>query len=486
MPHKNGGKKQLIIIDHLSLVVDKLMSRVADESEAGQAALVKIIESARNRYNKPIESWITGWFYQYSRVRGHEIDLAIQSIEKFPDAYTRLQEFKILIDSGKWHHGSFNYYFIDELIHSLPGYEPLTDEIRHGVIVRVSELIKENISSFMQLYKANRKLIESKEQELKQTQQSNQRIVDNVLIANNLDMAKKSALISPNTIQFSLTKHNNLWNLHWVDVLGKAYAITPGEELITLLDSQKSADLNSFKAITQRHLKQECVKARDLFLDRVQVLVNPRDHKTQKELNNKDLARQNHLNVFVLRGQNGRYSLSWINALGNAKTILLDGYPKLSSWLSGQASLTEEHFYKLRSYLLYVNTAKAIGREDFKVQLKMCLEKRMHPGSEAQPDTEISEQVEVRPNKLDMSLFADLARCLDPSRKEKQTEKSEGVKDEAEILSDSPSTLIAPGRLNLDLFSSVAKSLGHKSKESSVKERAVQEVAEHTGPAPSC
>lgn len=471
MPLKDG-KNKLVIIDNLSLVVEKLLSRVADESEAGRAELIKIIEIAKNRYNKPIESWITGWFYQFSRTRGAEIDLAIQSIEQFPDAYTRLQEFKILVDSGKWHDGSFNYYFFDELIHSIPGYEPLTDEVRHAVIVRVSELIKENIVYFMASYKANRKVIESKELELQKTQQSNQKIVDNVLISSNLETAKLSAVSSPDKIQFSLTKQKDLWKLHWVDVLGKAYIIEPGEELIKLLVSQKSEDFDSLKPVSKRHLKRECVKARDLFLDRLQVLVNPKDYKTQQPMDNKSLASQANLNTFVLRGQAGNYSLVWINALGNEKTILLDRYPKLSGWLNEQTSLTEDHIYTLKAYLMYVNTAKTIGREDFKAQLKNCLEKRPPP-PQIEPEVPV-----VQPKKLNMALFADIAKILGNSpQRIAPVDTTELIKTDEPILDkkadqyeqlpvdiDSSRSLIAPGRLNLDLFSVVTKSLVHKSK----------------------
>jgi hypothetical protein len=409
--------------------------------------------------------------------------MAIQSIEQFPDAYTRLQEFKILIDSGKWHHGSFNYYFFDELIHSIPGYEPLADEVRHGVIVRVSELIKENIVSFMESYTANRKLIESKELELQKTQQSNQKIVDNVLIAHNLETAKESALSSPDKIQFSITKQKDLWKLHWIDVLGKAYVIEPGEELIKLLISQKSDDMAGMKPVTKKHLKQECVKARDLFLDRVQVLVNPKDHKTQKEMNNKELVDQGNLTTFVLRGHAGSYSLTWINALGKGKTILLDRYPKLAGWLNEQTSLTEEHIYKLRAYLMYVNTAKAIGRDDFKVQLKNCLEKRPPP-----PQIEPEVPAE-KPKKLNMALFADIAKILSNSPQRIALVDTQGLtrveepNQEEEVPASvvPPKGIIAPGRLNLDVFSVVTKSLGHKP-----KAPPAEESAEHLTGTLSC
>src|SRR5688572_23433598 len=96
MPLKDV-KKKLNILDDLNLFVEKLLNRIADESSEGCAQLIKVIETAKGRYNKPIESWVSGWFYQFSRVRGSEVDLAIKSMGEFPDAYTRLQEFKLLV-----------------------------------------------------------------------------------------------------------------------------------------------------------------------------------------------------------------------------------------------------------------------------------------------------------------------------------------------------------------------------------------------------
>lgn len=489
MPLKDD-KKKLVINDHLILVAEKLLNRVADESEAGRAELLKIIEIANDKYNSPTQSWL-GWFYKFTRTRGDKVDLALQSIEQFPDACTRLQELKILVNSGEWNEdSSFNYYLFEGLINSIPGYEPLAVDGRHKVIVRVGELIKENIDSFMESYKANHKLIESKELELQKTQQSNQKIVDNVLIAHNLETAKESALSSPDKIQFSITKQKDLWKLHWIDVLGKAYVIEPGEELIKLLISQKSDDMTGMKPVTKKHLKQECVKTRDLFLDRVHVLVNPKDHKTQKEMTNKELVDQGNLTTFVLRGHAGSYSLTWINALGKGKTILLDRYPKLAGWLNEQTSLTEEHIYKLRAYLMYVNTAKAIGRDDFKVQLKNCLEKRPPP-----PPPQIESEAPVaKPKKLNMALFADIAKILSnspqriapvdtPELTQGEPSQEEGAKqgEDSSVSVAPPKSLIAPGRLNLDVFSVVTKSLGHKPKAPPVEEN-----TEHSTETLSC
>ncbi len=483
------GKKKLVIVDNLSLVVDKLLSRISDESEAGCAELVRIIKTAQERYNETgghsesesssILSWaasvlvgsVTSFVHQFTRTRSDKIDLAVQSIKQFPDAYTRLQEFKILVGTGEWYKdSSFNYYFFDELIHSLPGYEPLTEELRYGVILRVRDLIREQIDSFIVIHKANLKLIATKEQELQQTQQSNQRVVDKVFIAYDLESAKKSTTCSPiasssspplaDRIQFSLTMQDKVWKLHWVDVLGKAYSLEPSEELIKLLINKKPDDLEELKPVAKKRLKQECLAARNLFLDRIQVSINPKDSKTNRDMNIKAWAQQGHVNTFVIRGKNGNYNLCWINALGKGMNITLSKH--LGSWLKEKESLTEDDVYQLIPYLMYVDTSKAIGREDFKLQLKNCLEKRPPP-----PKIEVADN---QPKKLDMSLFADIARVLanSPTRLAAASASQASRVDEgSELPSQTDKEKLpkaaTPGKLNLDKFSLVTQSLGHKS-----------------------
>ncbi|KTD47572.1 hypothetical protein [Legionella quateirensis] len=447
MPLKDG-KKRLVILDNLDLFVEKLLTRVAEESEQARADLIEICETAKKKYNQPIQSWFFGFIYQYSRVRGSEVDLAIKSMEEFHDTCTRLQEIKLLVSKGKWNVGSYNYYLFDGLIGSVPGYEPLTDKNRDAVIERVSELILERIDSFIAQYIANRKLIEAKERELKQAQKSIQQTVDNVLIAKNMEIASSSAQSSTDKIQFSLSRQKDLWKLHWVDVLGKAYSIEPGEELIKILLNQQSGDLDSVHPMTMKRLKKECVKARDMFLDRVQILVNPKDPRTNKEMSNEELVNKGNLTTFVLRGEPENYSLCWINSLGTDKSISLDKYPQMLTWLDSQQSLTEEHIYKLRSYLMYVDTSKSIGMDEFKTQLKNCLEKRPPPP----PPKDLDEPTTVK--KLDLSLFADLEACLKKERKVPAVQSQRAQEEE------NTSKLPLPGKLNMKLFSTVVSKFG--------------------------
>lgn len=161
----NSGKKLPVIIDHLVEFVDKLLNRIANESPEGCASLVTNIEIAKQNYNKPIESWLQGWFYQYTRIRGPEVEHALKGMGAFPDSFTRLQEFKILVGKGEWNVGSFNYYLFVELIKEVPDYQPIDDKLVHPIILRVKDLIIEKIDVFIFQYKANQKEIDSRKSE---------------------------------------------------------------------------------------------------------------------------------------------------------------------------------------------------------------------------------------------------------------------------------------------------------------------------------
>ncbi|KTD30897.1 hypothetical protein Lmor_3004 [Legionella moravica] len=450
MPLKDG-KKRLVILDNLDVFVEKLLTRIAEESEQGRAELIELCETAKRKYNQPIQSWFIGWVYQYTRARGPEVDLAIKSMEEFHDTFTRLQEIKLLVTKGKWNVGSFNYYLLDGLIGSVPGYMPLTDKNRDAVIERVSELIIDKIDSFIVQYRANRKLIEAKELELQKAQQSIKQTVDNVLIAKNLEDAIRSAKESPDKIQFSIFLQKGVWTLHWVDVQGKAYTMQPSEEWIVLLLNNQSEDLDKINPVHMKRLKKECVKARDMFLDRVQVLVNPLDPRSNAEMSNDTLVKNGNLTTFVLRGNPGHYSLYWINSLGDVKTIVLDQYPQMVSWLEEQDALTEEHIYQLRAYLMYVNTSKSIGMSEFKTQLMSCLGKRMQLTTDEPEPVPVKTPVVV--NKLNMAQFADLEACLSKGKKAHGTQSP--LPEEGHS-----SKLPLPGKLNMKMFSTVVATLG--------------------------
>ncbi|MFO8733285.1 Dot/Icm T4SS effector RavH [Legionella pneumophila] len=453
MPPKDG-KELLDIIDNLNEFAEKLLSRIADESDEGCKQLVHVLESARARYNKPIESWLKGWFYQFTRKRGQEIDMAIKGMEAFPDAYTRLQEFKLLVGKGEWEHGSFNYYLFDELIKSVPGYKPLESELVHPIILKLRQKINKRIDEFMSQYLATQKLIEARKQELLQTHQSAQKFIDNVSMTNNLEAAKKSAKENKGVIQFCLIFESGIWKLSWVDATGKVYALEPGEELIQILIDAKIKDIvkdiDNLSALHLKQLKQECVKAREMLLGRVQLLINPKDPRTQAELTNDVLKENGTSATFVLRGKPNEYSLWWINTLGFAHEISLESYASMKTWLNDQGNpLKEEHIPQLKTYLLNVNTIKSIDvKEDmkeFKAQLQECL--ATGPKSKIPPASGAIKTTNAK--KLDLRLFGDVERCLRSQLSERQEEKA---------------AIQEPGKINLNKYENIATLFGNRAK----------------------
>lgn len=446
------GDELPVIIDHLDVFVDKLLNRIADDSAKGCAALVSTIETAKKEYNKPIDSWLTGWVHQYTRLRGPEVAHAIKGMEAFPDSYTRLQEFKLLVGKGKWNEGSFNSYLFIQLIKSVPGYRPLEKELIHPVVIRVKKLIVDKIDAFMREYTANLKLIASREKEREETHQSSQKSLDNVVILNNLGAAQDSAIKNPAKIYFSLTFKNELWQFSWVDLAGKVYKLAPGDELFSLLVDKKIEDVEKVNSVHRKQIKKECVKARELFLDKVQLLINPKDPATQAELNNESLIAKGLSATFILRCQAKKYSLCWISTLGKINEVSLESYPQFKLWLDMQKTLGEEQFPQIKTYLLQVNTAKAIsGMDDFKSELQARLS---HKAKVVSPAPKVASV-----KRLDLGLFADIANCLEKRNGTKRIVPEESIPNAALPPKD-PSTRLAPER-----YAALSKLFSHKPKE---------------------
>lgn len=390
------GKKLLVIIDCLEDFAEKTLSLIADESQAGCSRLISMIETAKKNYKKPVESWVTGWFY--NRLRGPEVDEAIKGMEAFPDAYTRLQEFKLLVGKGEWNKGgSFNYHLFVEIIKAIPGYEPLKDEEEQPIIVRLKDLISDRIDGFMNQYKVNQKLMEAREKERQQTQQSSQKSIEHVQVFNNVDSAKTVAMNQQSKPVFFLTFKNNLWDLFWVDLKGKVYKLEPSEELVKLLVDQNVQDVESLNIVQMKRLKRECVKTRETFLDKTQLLINPKDPVTHAALSNYILITKGTNATFILRGKPNEYNLSWINTLSQEKEIPLITYPEFNKWLNTLSSIGEEHIPQLKSYLLHVNTKKSLDMDDFKRELA----NRLSSNIKVPPKVVLE-----KPGRLDIGNFA--------------------------------------------------------------------------------
>lgn len=435
MPKK--GKQELPeITDNLDNFVEKLLNIIADESEGGLLALLHCIQTAKEKYEKPIESWGSGWIYQITRTRGNNVSQSMNIIRTFPDAYTRLQEMKQLAEEGEWEYkSSFNWYLWSEIIQLVPGYKPLDEDLIYPITIKIKNKALDQFESFMFHYKANQKLVAERNKELETTRQSNQLSVENILVASNLQDAQKSAKQNSAKIQF-LFVFDKPCVVSWIDGMGKIYELEPGEELLKLLVDHKIDKLEGINQVLMKRLKQEFMKARTLFLDKIQLIVNPKNPATHEPITNQELIRKELSSTFVLRGKPYDYSLYWINTIGKVNAISLESYPQLNDWLNLQNSLTEENIPQLKAFLLQVNTSAPMkGIESFKKELTAILSRRIDKNNVVESDSDSEEEImpgtadtaalshegkPIRP--LNLKLFAQVAKCL--GHQEKPAEKT--------------------------------------------------------------
>ncbi len=428
------------ITDLLDDFVEKLLIRVADESEQGRAELVASMEAAKKLYKEPTESWVYGWFYLRTRTRGPEVDSAISVIKAFPDAYTRLQELKLLVKKGEWvADSSYNYYLFVELIRSVPGYKPLEAELIYPITIKIKNKILDKIDSFMYQYKANQKMVEERKKELALTHNSTPKKLvntDHVLLFNNVDDAQNSAKNNVDKIHFVLTLTDGIWDVSWVDLSGKVHTldVNTKKELIALLVEHEIEDVaqinevfakrleghdiknvDQIREVFEKRIKEECIKERDRFLkegsflQKAELLVNPIKIATHEEKSNLDLKSEGTTATFVLRGKPHAYRLTWINHVGNAKAISLDTYPQLKKWLDLQNPLSEKQHPELKAYLLQVDTSlRMIGKDSVKAELEVCLASGPKKPVVTSPPT----PTQTTSKKLDLSKFAKVTKCL--------------------------------------------------------------------------
>lgn len=158
MPRKDVKKR---IIDNLEEYADKILVAVASVTDEDCAPLFVAMQAAHLRYKG---KGVASWFYVYTRTRNSDIELALNSMGSFPDPYTRLQEFQLLVGRGEWNHGSYNYYLMDELSKVIPGYKPLTVDEAGTVIQRLGFLIFKKTKLLLSEYADNQSSKERKSQ----------------------------------------------------------------------------------------------------------------------------------------------------------------------------------------------------------------------------------------------------------------------------------------------------------------------------------
>jgi hypothetical protein len=397
-------KKKLLDIP--SDFVDHILAVIADESEIGRKKIVAISKRAEKKYDSPVKSWLTGWVYQYTRTRGGEVQQSIKVMEDFPDAYTRLQEFKLMISKGEWNVGSYNYFLFLELIDAIPDYEFLEEEFQHAFILRLKDLVIKQIDNFMAQYKASLEQIKIREIERQATRQTTLQSVEHVLVFNNLAAAKEAQTKQQDKTIFCLALKNKQWHLSWLDSTGDIYPLSLSGELVQRLSAFEVQNVEKLNSINFRRVKRECLKSRDCYLEKIQLNVDPKDSQTHDVLNNKQLAEQGMTSTFVLRTKGDEIGLWWINSMGIANEITLSQYSQLSSWLAThKAPVSEEDILHFKSYLLSVKTTQSFSVIKMEEMNNMLFNVLHHKtGKQKEPVGEIK-KTEVVIQKLDLGVF---------------------------------------------------------------------------------
>ncbi len=420
----------LVIIDNLEAFAENLLNLIANESEKGAEQLIAIIQAAQCSYKDPIDSWITGWVYQYSRLRSTQVDKTIESLNSFPDTVKRLQQFKSLVQKGEWNKGSFNHYFFEELIQAIPGYKPLQSEISHEVILRLKELVISLTDQFITNYQLTQKLSKERENEFKQMTSSRQKTVEKIALLDNLKTIPQTL---KGTSWFCLNQLSSHWKLQWLDPTGKAHLLQPTSTLINILTKNKLKNINNLKTNISLEIQNECIKARNNLLEKTRVFINPKELLDPK--NPTDLI-LNLSSSYALLGDKTAYSLLWINRWGKKEAIPLEKYPELTEWLKNQKTIDE---HQLKTYLVAVQTNKSIEMSDFKKKLSVCL-----TGIKEEQEPVIKTK-EIPIGKLNKGLFKAVEDCLS------QKHVRHTIVDNDENTSVTK-PLKTPGKLNLNYF----------------------------------
>ncbi|MGM9452143.1 hypothetical protein ACTAZI_02285 [Legionella bozemanae] len=343
--------------------VEQVVAIIANESEEGRKRIVAIARRAEEKYEQPVKSWITGWIYQYTRTRGEKIGQSINVMKDFPDAYTRLQELKLMISDGAWNvKSSYNYYLFLELIDAVPDYQPLEDHLMPNFIMDLKDEVLIEINNFMAQYKATLEDKKAREIERQAARESARQLTENVMVFNNLVAAKQYQSTQQDKTVFVINYKNNQWHISWIDITGEVYPLTPGDELAQKLATLEGQDIEKLSPVHLKRIKLECLKAREQYLAKVQLVINPENPKTHSALTNDELITNGMTSTFVLRCTKSETSLCWINSMGVPKDITLSEGSKLNSWLADHKdSLLEGDILQLKAYLLQLNTAQSIA-----------------------------------------------------------------------------------------------------------------------------
>lgn len=439
MPKEND-KDLLVILDNLEQFAEKLLLHIADDSAAGSQKLIEILQHASARYNKPIDAYITGWFYYLSRARGPEVHEVIAHIQVESSALERLKLFKSLVQKGQWKVGSFNNFLFLELVHTIPGYEPLNDNAVEPVIARLNVLLNRKIHEYITQFEANQRMVAEREQNRSLLLQKAQSLLLPVVIQSDRAAVALNAKQQSTTIHFYLAKEGAAWCLSWINSRGVEFVLPLNEELLNILNSQLIESVDQLSVGAMKRVQKHCMLVRQQHCAKIRVLINPTDAHSKANLTDEALCAQGHTASFVLRGTEKTFSLSWINTLGKATQFSLESVPQLRDWLAMQEHIADEQKIELSAYLSQVNTVQNIGMHEFKLQLQNCLTHR------AVAANQVPKKI---PQRLNLGLFKEVERCIN-----QQVGQIQGAV--AELRSEKVSQAAPVKKLNLSQYAAIS------------------------------
>ncbi|MCW8410006.1 hypothetical protein OQJ13_13580 [Legionella sp. PATHC035] len=386
--------------------VEQVIAILANETVEGREKIVAIAQRAEKEYQRPVKSWLTGWVYQFTRTRGDKVEQSINVMENFPDAYTRLLEFKLMISEGEWNvDSSYNYFLFRQIADAVylanSEFQPVEEHLIPTFLKALKNEVMVEVNSYLAQHKLSLEDKKKRDLELLAAHESARQLAENVMVFNDLETAKNYQAKEQNKIVFSLSFKNHEWHLSWVDVTGQVYPLTPGLELRKKLATLKEKDIEKDPEKLNA-IKKECIKAREVYVAKVQVDIDP-------ELSNEDLIRNGITSTFVLRHQEKGQSLWWINSMGVPHQMSLTDHPAMSSWLTNHhGSFSEADVLQLKAFLLQINTKQSIATAKLD-KMSVLLSKVLQNKDKQQQlliDAPDKEENQTKVPKINMKKFA--------------------------------------------------------------------------------
>lgn len=220
--HKDNNER--VVLDNLEAFSEKLLGLIADVTPKGRERLIEIIQSAQDKYNKPVESLFTRWVYQFYRLRTDEVKKSLEELKAQQASLGQIREFQKLIANGEWNESSFNHYLFESLILAIPGYAPLKKELTHEVILRLKELVGKNIDAFIQkhLTQQDQKIAPPPPPDiLPQTPEKNEYGFKIFINPKELQRTKGFGFGRDLTSSFIIQGQKGQWHVLWINSLGK-------------------------------------------------------------------------------------------------------------------------------------------------------------------------------------------------------------------------------------------------------------------------